>query len=147
MVIYWLSSLDFVMFYIILPCIRGARSNYAYHQVWVWVVRQRQAGPVIVSRCRAQPPATAVAATRSSRLSPNAPIVLWGRRYIMALHTPARRTLSPASAKMVLDAVAHALPGALKWTAIVLVLLNVRSFPFAWHCECLLRVCCVDIQY
>jgi hypothetical protein len=78
---------------------------------------------------------------------PNAPIVLWGRRYIMALHTPARRTLSPASAKMVLDAVAHALPGALKWTAIVLVLLNVRSFPFAWHCECLLRVCCVDIQY
>jgi hypothetical protein len=27
------------------------------------------------------------------------------------------------------------LPNALKWLAILLVFVNVRSFPFSWHCE------------
>ena len=35
-----------------------------------------------------------------------------------------------------LSAVAlNALPNALKWLAIFLVLLNVRSFPLAWHSQ------------
>jgi hypothetical protein len=43
----------------------------------------------------------------------------------------------PLSTKMVLDGLASrafsVLPGALKWTALLVLALNVRSFPLAWH--------------